>query len=153
MIAYLKSLIGIVDDEICLRNDGNLLVVSSPGSAGVDLSPTERVVIPAFGRAAIKHKLYIEKMPNTYKGKITGRSGNNLAGKFRVEGGTIDSDYRGEISTIIVNETNQDLVLETDTRISQLLIERCYPPSEIKCSNMVVRNRVRGVNGFGSSGK
>jgi dUTP pyrophosphatase len=155
MIDYLKSWIFTKEtkETITLKNEGSTIIVSSDGSSGIDLKPSCFTVIPPFSSVKIGHQLYIEEMPVTYTGMIVGRSGINLEGKLIVRTGIIDSDYRGEISTILTNETNQEITLSSDMRISQLVFVKCFPAASITCSNMVVRDRVRGTNGFGSSGR
>ena len=83
---------------------------------------------------------------------IVGRSGINLEGKLIVRTGIIDSDYRGEISTVVSNETSEEIMLTSDMRISQLVFIKCFPAAMISGDGIVVKQRYRGSDGFGSSG-
>ena len=65
--------------------------------------------------------------------------------------GTIDSDYRGEIKVILINLGNDDFVIKNGDRIAQMVISPV-----IKTEFEIVDelpNTLRGLGGFGSTGK
>ena len=93
------------------------------------------------------------KIPKGYEGQIRSRSG--LALKFGISvlnsPGTIDSDYRGEISVILINQGSKNFLVEPGMRIAQLvfapIIKCIFTEKMIKTSETK-----RGKNGFGSTG-
>jgi dUTP pyrophosphatase len=85
-------------------------------------------------------------------GQVRPRSG--LAAKHGVtvlnSPGTIDSDYRGEVSVILINHGQNDFIVERGMRIAQLIIAtvaqaRLRPVEKLD-------ETVRGDGGFGSTG-
>lgn len=117
------------------------------GAAGYDVHSVERthllrgqiVKVPTGLRVAI---------PEGYVGRIVGRSSRTLAGLL-VHEGTIDSDYRGEVS-IIMESTGTGSTIEPGERIAQLVIIPC-----LTCPMEVVDDldaTERGEGGFGSTG-
>ena len=97
----------------------------SPQASGMDLfahlpkrvalRPGERHLIPTGIAIAI---------PEGYEGQIRPRSG--LAARDGIgivnSPGTIDSDYRGEIKVILINMGDEIFVVESGTRVAQLVI-------------------------------
>ena len=71
-------------------------------------------------RVVVKTGVFIE-LPDGYEAQIRPRSG--LAFKKGVtvlnSPGTIDADYRGEISVLLVNLSNQQFVISDGDRIAQ----------------------------------
>ena len=65
--------------------------------------------------------------------------------------GTIDSDYRGEISVILINHGKKNFLIDPGMRIAQLVItpiSKCIFVEE-KINTFETK---RGDNGFGSTG-
>ena len=93
------------------------------------------------------------KIPEGYEGQVRSRSG--LALKFGLSvlnsPGTIDSDYRGEISVILINHGKKCFLIESGMRIAQLVIA---PISKCIFAEEVINTfeTKRGKNGFGSTG-
>ena len=127
----------------------------STGAAGLDLVaavPDGQPVTIAPGRYAIIPTGVALALPAGTEGQVRPRSG--LAAKHGVtvlnSPGTIDSDYRGEVSVILINHGQSDFAVERGMRIAQLIIA------------MVVSARLRPVEkldetprggaGFGSTG-
>lgn len=89
------------------------------------------------------------EMPLNMRAIIKTRSSYASRG-LSVEGGVIDSSYRGELKVVLWNNSKQPEYVESGDKIAQLLFE--YNPnicieyvSELDTSN-------RGSNGFGSTG-
>ena len=78
----------------------------SAKAAGHELYPSEGTEIPAGGQVMVGTGVAIQLPHNTY-GRIAPRS--ELAGKHQLStnAGVIDSDYRGEVKVVLVNEGNQ----------------------------------------------
>jgi dUTP pyrophosphatase len=139
------------------RLDGNkdveLPTYMTENSAGMDifavlagdeiLLPGERKLIPAG--------IEIE-IPKGYEAQVRPRSG--LAVKYGVTvlntPGTVDSDYRGEIKVILINQGNEPFVVKRGDRIAQMIVS---PVSRVSWN--LVQNldeTERGSGGFGHTG-
>ena len=67
--------------------------------------------------------------------------------------GTIDSDYRGDLTLMLCSESEEDWVdLHEGERIAQLLIIPCIAP-EIAVVEQFSLLTERGEGGFGSTGR
>lgn len=64
--------------------------------------------------------------------------------------GTIDPDYRGEISIILINHGASSFVVSHGMRIAQLVFTRFESPDLIEVDQLP--NSDRAKNGFGSTG-
>ena len=92
-------------------------------------------------------------LPEGYEAQIRPRSG--LAAKHGITvlntPGTIDSDYRGEISVILVNLGKNDFNVMRGMRIAQMIIS---PVSQFKIDIVdELDTTSRGEKGFGSTGE
>lgn len=123
----------------------------SRGAAGYDLRAPAgpSIDIAPHSRAAIPLGIYLE-LPSGYYGRIAPRSGLALRNGIDVGGGVIDSDYRGELSVILFNHSNETFSVEGASRIAQLVIEKCFTPDFVEVTNL--SNTQRGEYGFGSTG-
>ena len=65
--------------------------------------------------------------------------------------GVIDSDYRGEIRVVLLNHSNQFQTVSPGERIAQLIITPVLTPAYEEVEELT--DTVRGVSGFGSTGK
>jgi dUTP pyrophosphatase len=94
-------------------------------------------------------------IPPGYEGQVRPRSGLALRhGVFLPNApGTIDSDYRGEVSVILQNGGNQPFVVRRGERIAQLVIAAVIAPVlEEVASADALGSTERGGGGFGHSG-
>ncbi|MBL7944404.1 MAG: dUTP diphosphatase [Flavobacteriales bacterium] len=123
-------------------------------SAGMDLRANidQPVEIRPLGRVMIPTGLFIQ-LPAGTEGQVRPRSG--LAWKQGVTvlnaPGTIDADYRGEVKVILINLSDQPVVINDGDRIAQLVIAEYR-----RVENQVVESlddTARGTGGFGSTGK
>lgn len=123
------------------------------GSAGMDLSAmlAEPVIIKPLQRVIIPTGIFIE-LPDGYEAQIRPRSG--LAAKKGISvlnsPGTIDSDYRGEIKVILINLSNETVVINTGERIAQMVIAS-YIKAELTEVDEL-NSTDRGAGGFGHTG-
>jgi dUTP pyrophosphatase len=125
------------------------------GSAGFDISanlskvseilylkPGEIVKVPTGLKVAI---------PEGYEIQIRPRSGLSLQGIIIVNSpGTIDSDYRGEISIILYNIGNETFQIKDKQRIAQGVLAK-YEKAQFKVVD-ILNDTTRGEGGFGSTG-
>ena len=63
------------------------------------------------------------KFPKKYIAKLLPRSGLSLKPVF-LDGGVIDSDFRGDIYIILTNFSQRTIEIETGDRIAQLIFLR-----------------------------
>jgi len=68
-----------------------------------------------------------------------------------VGAGVIDSDYRGELKVLLVNNSNAPFVVQSGEKIAQLIFEHISTPAMIKVETLA--HTSRGANGFGSTGR
>lgn len=109
----------------------------------ITLQPMERAMIPTG--------LSFE-IPNGTEMQIRARSGLSVKhGITLVNGvGTIDADYRGELKILVINLGQQEYVIESGTRIAQLLIARYEQITWDETDQLTKTARDKG--GFGSTG-
>lgn len=119
------------------------------GDAWFDLYGVEDCVLAPFSTALVKTNIAME-IPEGYFGKVFTRSGMALKG-FSVDGGVIDSNYRGDIGVILRNTTDKELTVSAGDRVAQLVILKVdqFVLEEVE----ELSDTVRGDAGYGSSGK
>ena len=110
----------------------------------VVLQPLERKLIPTGLKIAL---------PENYEAQVRPRSGFALKQGVTVLNtpGTIDADYRGEIGVILINLSNEPVVVKDGDRVAQLVIAR-YEQAQWE-EVEVLSETDRGTGGFGSTGK
>ncbi|MBC8132793.1 MAG: dUTP diphosphatase [Deltaproteobacteria bacterium] len=122
------------------------------GAAGMDLASAEAAVTLAPGqRVAIGTGLALE-IPTGFEGQVRPRSG--LARKHGVTlvnaPGTIDSDYRGEVTVLLVNLGSEPHTIAMGDRIAQLVIA---PVTQVRIEEAEGLSATgRGSGGFGHTG-
>ena len=127
---------------------------ATPGSAGLDLvAALERPVeIQPGGRTLVPTGLAME-LPEGYEAQIRPRSGLALRHGLTVLNtpGTVDSDYRGEVSVLLVNLGDRAVTLSRGERIAQMVVA---PVTRIAWSEQSSLSETkRGAGGYGSTGR
>ena len=128
----------------------------SIGAAGLDiraaidadkpitLKPGERRLVPSGLKMEI---------PLGYEVQVRPRSG--LAFKHGITlvnaPGTIDSDYRGEVSTLMINLGQEDFVITRGERVAQWVVAPVVQTSFTLVD--ILSDTARGAGGYGSTGK
>jgi len=144
----------IVPIRIVNKSDLPTPTYATEGSAGFDLranisqqlviAPNQRVMVPTGIQVAL---------PSGYELQVRARSG--LAAKHGISlvngVGTVDSDYRGEISVILMNHGDEPFTVTRGDRIAQGVISR-YEKAVWQVVDEL-DDTARGHGGFGSSGK
>jgi dUTP pyrophosphatase len=128
----------------------------SADAAGLDLLaavPADTPLILAPGRyAAVPTGLSIA-LPSGYEAQVRPRSG--LAAKHGVtvlnSPGTVDADYRGEISVLLINHGNEAFAVRRGERIAQLVIAAVVRAQLVEVGTLSATGR--GSGGFGSTGR
>ena len=123
------------------------------GAAGLDLASAADgpVTLASGDRVAVPTGLALE-IPPGFEGQVRPRSG--LARKFGITvsnaPGTIDSDYRGELTVLLVNLGRDAHTLAPGDRIAQLVIA---PVTRVTVSEVAeLSDTERGAGGFGHTG-
>jgi dUTP pyrophosphatase len=128
--------------NIINKSKHSLPSYQTEASAGMDLRAdlNEPQVLKPLQRTLISTGLFIE-LPLGYEAQIRPRSG--LAFKFGItvlnSPGTIDADYRGEVKVLLINLSEEELVI---SRHEHIIWEESSALSETS----------RGSGGYGSTG-
>ena len=109
----------------------------------------DSISIPPNSRYLVNLGFALE-LPEGYEAIIRPRSGLSSRG-IDVCIGTIDSNYRGEVKSCIVNNSDVDYQVYHNDRICQLAIRKIENIIFEQVDNLSETNR--GDNGFGSSGR
>lgn len=121
----------------------------SVNAAGHDLYSTcEEVILPGQ-RKLISTDICI-KLPKCSYGRIAPRSGLAVKYCIDVHAGVIDADYRGKISVLLANMSNENFTVKVGDRIAQIIIEQIHDVTFVQTSQL--DDTERGSNGFGSTG-
>ena len=112
--------------------------------APITLAPLQRALVPTGFHIAL---------PPGYEAQVRPRSG--LAAKHGITvlnaPGTIDADYRGEVKVILVNLSDTPFEIVPGERIAQMVVAKCEKVEWEEVDSL--DETVRGVGGFGSTGK
>lgn len=124
-------------------------------SAGMDLTAAleDAIELGSGDRVLIPTGLSIA-LPKGFEAQIRPRSGLAINHGVTVLNtpGTIDADYRGEISVILINHGKEPFTIQRGMRIAQMVVER-YSSVKWKVVSDLEDNTERGDGGFGSTGK
>ena len=122
-------------------------------SAGIDLRANleEPILLKPLQRTLVKTGLFME-LPIGYEAQVRPRSGLAFKKGITVlnSPGTIDADYRGEISVILVNLSDEEFVIEDGERVAQMVIAK-HEQADWEVVVELVETK-RGAGGFGSTG-
>ena len=127
---------------------------ATSGSSGMDLSADVEgeVVLKPGEIKLISSGIYIS-IPKGYEAEIRPRSG--LALKHGVSlvntPGTIDSDYRGLLSLIMINHGKKPFTIRRGDRVAQMVIKEVIR-ADIEITEDL-DDTVRSSGGFGHTGK
>ncbi len=132
-----------------LQEQATLPTRGSEFAAGLDLYASQPVIIPARGFSNVITGVAVA-VPLGFYGRIAPRSG--LAAKFGIDtlAGVVDSDYRGEITCVLVNHSDNDFEVNVGDRIAQFVIEAIILPTPQFTQELP--QTARGDDGFGSTG-
>ena len=130
----------------------DLPAYATEGSAGMDLRADVPVTLAPLERKLVPTGISIA-IPPGYEGQVRPRSGLAIREGITCLNtpGTIDSDYRGEVSVILVNLSQQPVSLKRGDRIAQLVIARVERAELSESSTLPATSR--GAGGFGHTGR
>ncbi len=136
-----------------LSKEISLPKYETAGSSGMDLAANiaDNISIDPGKTAIIPTGLALS-VPKGFEVQIRPRSG--LAAKKKISvlntPGTIDSDYRGEIKVILINQGQETFKVEKGLRIAQMVV---CPVAQAQIKEVEdLSETERGKGGFGSTG-
>ena len=127
---------------------------ATSGSSGMDLSADvkgEVVILPGEIKL-ISSGIYLS-IPEGYEAQIRPRSGLALKHGISLVNtpGTIDSDYRGLLSIIMINHGKEPFIIRRGDRIAQMVIKEVVRADiDLKES---LDDTIRAHGGFGHTGR
>jgi dUTP pyrophosphatase len=132
-----------------LSPNATLPVRASIGAAGYDLFSAEDCTIEPRTRKVVKTDLSMA-IPARHYGRVAPRSGLSFKFGIDIAAGVIDSDYRGPLGIVMVNNGTNAFEVKAGDRVAQLLLERVSTPEVEEVEEL--DDTVRGTSGFGSTG-
>lgn len=147
----------MIDVKIFIENAFDIPEYQSIGAAGMDLyaNNEEPILIQPGDRKLIGTGIRLQ-IPEGYEAQIRPRSGLVLKHGVTVLNtpGTIDSDYRGTIGVILYNSGAQRFYVNKGDRIAQMVFSKYERVDFVEVGAAEdLDDSVRGVDGFGSTGK
>ena len=132
----------------------DLPAYQTAGAAGLDLVaalPEGRILVIEPGARDLVPTGLALALPEGYEAQVRPRSGLALRHGVTVlnSPGTIDADYRGEVSVILVNHGSAAFPVARGTRIAQLVLARVERLAWVEGP---LDDTARGAGGFGSTG-
>ena len=125
-------------------------------AAGLDLLaavPADQPLTLLPGRYALVPTGFMIALPEGYEAQVRPRSG--LAAKHGVTvlnaPGTVDADYRGEISVLLINHGAEPFTIKRGERIAQMVIAPVARAVLVAVSEL--SSTARGSGGYGSTGR
>lgn len=137
-----------------LRPDAVVPKYMTAQAAGLDLCAAidEAIELAPGSRVAISTGLALA-LPAGYEGQVRPRSG--LAKEHGVtvvnSPGTVDADYRGAITILLINHGTSVVTIKPKDRIAQLVIAPVVQAELVEVDEL--DTTARGAGGFGSTGR
>ncbi|WP_422394005.1 dUTP diphosphatase [Pontivivens ytuae] len=132
---------------------------ATPGAAGMDLyanfgadKRARGITLMPGGRALIPTGLAME-IPRGFEVQIRPRSGLALRHGVTIANapGTIDSDYRGQVSVILLNMGHETFDVNHGDRVAQMVLAPVTHVQWVEAKEL--GETERGFGGFGSTGR
>lgn len=135
-------------------NDLPLPKYATAGSSGMDLCADvdDEVILQPGEIRLISSGIYLS-IPAGYEAEVRPRSGIALKHGISLVNtpGTIDSDYRGLVSLIMINHGKEPFVIKRGDRVAQMVIKE-VTRADISVAEEL-DDTVRAQGGFGHTGK
>lgn len=134
------------------RDNAIIPTRGSEQAAGYDLYTTSDVVLWPHSMALVPSGIAME-IPEGYFGGLYPRSGLSTRNGVRLANcvAVIDSDYRGEIGLPLYNDSDTKQIIESGTRVAQIVFQPYSQASFDEVEDL--SNTDRGRGGFGSTGR
>ena len=132
---------------------GKVPAKATNDSAGYDLFASHAKTILPGRSAKISLDLHWA-IPTGFCGRIIGRSSLVVLDSVTVEGGLIDSDFRGVVQVILFNHSQRAFTVKEGERIAQVVFMRKFDADFIEVDSIQhLGETERQQGGFGSTGK
>lgn len=120
------------------------LLAAVPEDRPLTMSPGQRVLVPTGLMIAV---------PPGHEAQVRPRSGLALKHGVTVLNapGTVDADYRGEVSVLLINHGDEPFTIRRGERIAQLVIAAVSQANLVAVASLSSTDR--GSGGFGSTGR
>jgi dUTP pyrophosphatase len=121
----------------------------SQGDVGLDLRAHTSGVLAAGETIVYSTGVWVEQIDYGYWLRLVTKSGTASQGVY-VQGGVIDTGYKGQIGVILHNASTQAWRWKEGQGLAQLMIERAHYPAELVTVNgaaVVALQVERGVDG------
>jgi dUTP pyrophosphatase len=116
---------------------------------GLDLKANENVILKPMEQKLVRTGIVI-KIPDNHVGLIRDRAGIVTKMNVHTAAGTFDPAYRGEISIVLVNFGDEEVMIEKGMRIAQIII---LPVTKVVVKEVKSLSETeRGEKSFGSTG-
>ncbi|MBV5272041.1 MAG: dUTP diphosphatase [Afipia sp.] len=128
----------------------------SAHAAGLDLLaavPDDKPLTMAPGQRALVPTGLMIAVPPGHEAQVRPRSGLALKHGVTVLNapGTVDADYRGEVSVLLINHGDAPFTIRRGERIAQLVIATVTQANLVAVASLPTTDR--GSGGFGSTGR
>jgi len=142
--------ISVCIQRIAGNDDMPLPQYMTSEAAGMDIFAAvvqEEVILPGE-RKKIPTGIAIA-LPDGFEAQIRPRSGLAIHEGITLlnSPGTIDADYRGEISLIVINHGKKPFLIRRGMRLAQMVIQKVYQVEWVESE--VLSGTTRGAGGFG----
>ena len=132
-----------------LSPEAKLPTRGSNDAAGYDLYSCERMILESGTRKFVNTGISIVVPSTRMYARIAPRSGLSVKG-LDIGAGVVDSDYRGPIKALLINNSHTPFQVNVGDRMAQLILERIENPECILVDELPETER--GSKGFGSTG-
>jgi len=137
-----------------LRPDAVVPRYMTPNAAGLDLcAAIDAPITIAHGQCVAVSTGLAMAIADGYEGQVRPRSG--LARDFQVtlanSPGTVDSDFRGTVTILLINHGAEPFTIEPGHRIAQMVIAPVVQAELVEVDELPKTER--GSGGFGSTGR
>jgi dUTP pyrophosphatase len=143
-----------IEIEVITDSEENLPSYTTSHAAGADVKAANKtpIVIAPGASALIPTGLRVA-IPEGYEIQVRPRSGLALKNQITVLNtpGTIDADYRGEISIILINHGKESFTVTSGMRIAQLVVAEALQARFVLREGELTAT-ARGAGGFGHTG-
>ncbi|MBI2629901.1 dUTP diphosphatase [Candidatus Pacearchaeota archaeon] len=116
---------------------------------GLDLRANENVILKPLEQKAVRTGIAIN-IPDGHVGIIRDRAGIVSKMNVHTAAGTFDPAYRGEVSVILINFSDETVEIEKGMRIAQIVIIPVTRVKVVEVQSLPVTERYD--KGFGSTG-
>ncbi len=142
-----------IEIPIIIKEEAEIPSYHSQSASGADVQAFLKEEIVIFpGKSALIPTGIKMAIPPGYEIQVRPRSGLALKHQITVLNtpGTIDADYRGEISVILINHGKESFTVTAGMRIAQLVLAPVVQARFIPVGELL--ETTRGVGGFGHTG-